>query len=435
MSPSAHRSAALASLGHWFESQFPEAAPSWRTVGREAEYPLVYPDGRPAPLSAIWPHLEHDDLTAKHEGKLLVALEGPEYTFASEVGWATVELITGPREDLHQLARDHEAGMARLTAAARAEGIIVLGCGIQPLAPPSVDMMTPKQRYTALHEIIGAPWLTFALTASDQVHVDIGRTELIPMTNLGNLLCPLTIALCANSGVYGGIDGGHCSGREWSMGTIQGAAGRHGMPLSPYTDAVDMVTALADQQFLIRKENGIAYVDGRSFGEYIDAVAPTGDALLDAFLVHEHYIWHSARPRAAQSTLEFRSACQQPWSEHMAATALGLGIVEGADAIIDGLRTFAGESDWTNALWPTLQSWHDAVVNLGLGSETPVPGLIELVLEAAIDGLARRGRGEEVYLAPLQRRYAARRNPAQDARALVAQRGVPGIVETYGVTV
>ena len=433
MSLSARARDAMAHLGAWFAGQFPPAPPTWRTVGREAEYPLVYPDGRPAPLAALWPHLEGADLTPKREGELLVGLEGPDYIFASEVGWATVELITGPCDDLNQLAAAHEAGMARLTAAAEIEGIIVLGCGIQPQAPASVDMMTPKQRYTALHEVIGEPWLTFALTASDQVHVDIGRGELIPMTNLGNLLCPLTIALCANSAVYGGVDGGHCSGREWSMGTIQNAAGRHGMPLRPYTDAVDMVTCLANQQFLIRKEDGVAYVDGRTFGEYVDAVGPTGDALRDAFLVHEHYIWHSARPRAGHATLEFRSACQQPWSGHMAAAALGLGIVEGADEITAALREHAGQSDWATALWPALQAWHETVVTDGLGAAPPLPGLLETVLDAATAGLARRGRGEEVFLAPLRARVQNQRNPAQDARALVAERGVKGIVDTYGI--
>ena len=46
------------------------------------------------------------------------------------------------------------------------------------------------------------------------------------------------------------------------------------------------------------------------------------------FLAHEHYVWHSTRPRTKQGTVELRAACQQPWSEHMAATALQLGLVE-----------------------------------------------------------------------------------------------------------
>ena len=424
----------MAALGGWFEAQFPETSPGWRTIGREAEYPLVYPDGRPAPLAALWPHLESPELTPKREGDLLVALEGPDYIFASEVGWATVELITGPRDDLHQLAADHEAAMARLVSAADAEGILVLGCGIQPRAPATVDMMTPKQRYGALHEIIGDPWLTFALTASDQVHVDLGRSELIPMTNLGNLLCPLTIALCANSGVYGGVDGGHCSGREWSMGTIQGAAGRHGMPLRPYTSAVDMITALADQQFLIRKEDGVAHVDGRTFAAYVDAVGPTGDALREAFLVHEHYIWHSARPRAGHATLEFRSACQQPWSGHMAAAALGLGIAEAAPEMMDALRQYAGQADWASALWPAFRAWHSEVVVDGLAAQAPYPDLVDTMLAMATAGLARRGRGEEIFLDPLRSRANRGQNPAQNARALVAQGGVESIVAAYGIT-
>ena len=423
----------MAYLTAWFEGRFPATAPTWRTVGREAEYPLVYPDGRPAPLESLWPHLAGEDLTPKREGELTVALEGSEYTFASEVGWATVEIITGPRDDLHQLAVDHEAAMARLLAAADAEGVIVLGCGIQPLASPSAAMMTPKQRYGVLHEVVGDPWLTFALTASDQVHVDIGRAELIPFTNLGNALCPLTIALCANSAVSGGADGGQCSGREWVMGTIQNAAGRHGMPLAPYAHATQMIEALAAQQLFITKSAGEATVDGRPFLEYLETNGPTGDALRDAFLVHEHYIWHSARPRAGHGTLEFRSACQQPWAAHMCTAALSLGIIEGAARITAALRDHAGQADWAPALWPELQRWHRAAVTHGLAADAPVPGLIETVLAAATEGLARRGRGEETLLDPLWRRWERRRNPAQEAREIVAQAGVRGIVEAFGI--
>ena len=36
---------------------------------------------------------------------------------------------------------------------------------------------------------------------------------------------------------------------------------------------------------------------------------------------------------SGQATIELRTACQQPWEDHMVVAALSLGIVEGASEI------------------------------------------------------------------------------------------------------
>lgn len=70
------------------------------------------------------------------------------------------------------------------------------------------------------------------------------------------------------------------------------------------------------------------------------------DAEWQGFLAHDHYVWHSSRPRVRTGTLELRSACQQPWEEHMSAQALNLALVEAwrdldsyiVDELFDGDR-------------------------------------------------------------------------------------------------
>lgn len=54
----------------------------------------------------------------------------------------------------------------------------------------------------------------------------------------------------------------------------------------------------------------------------------------DDFEMHEHYVWHSARPRPKQSTVELRAACQQPGSANMAVSALALAIVEATPELL-----------------------------------------------------------------------------------------------------
>ena len=71
----------------------------------------------------------------------------------------------------------------------------------------------------------------------------------------------------------------------------------------------------------------------RSEGADLSPHAPShSPGCFDAFLLHDHYIWHSARLRTAYATVELRPACQQPPHELMAAATLYLGLVEGHEA-------------------------------------------------------------------------------------------------------
>ena len=79
-------------------------------------------------------------------------------------------------------------------------------------------------------EAIGEDWLWFTVTASDQVHVDVTRDEVLPATNLCNLMAPVVVALCGNSPIYGSESSGVCSAREDRMARCQGDLNRHGMP-------------------------------------------------------------------------------------------------------------------------------------------------------------------------------------------------------------
>ena len=301
-----------------------------RKVGREAEYPVVHPDGKAFDIAELWEDLVGPDAFGpgleiqRAADGMIVGLQGMRFSYASEVGRGTIELITGPRHDLCQLQEDHEAAMGRLLAAATKHGAIVLGLGVQPLSPPEEVLMTPKPRYGMLLDRIGEDWLSFTVTASDQVHVDVAGPEVVAMTNLGNILAPVMIALCGNSPLIGGEDAGCCSWREAGMGAIDAASGRHGMPISPIASMDDHVSRIVDLPHLLHKEAGVAFAAQGCFSDFLSSIDDP-QAAYEAFLVHEHYVWHSARPRSRQGTVEFRAACQQPWDGHMAAAALGLG--------------------------------------------------------------------------------------------------------------
>jgi len=389
-----------------------------RTIGREAEHPIVHADGSAADISVLWDALA-PGMEVQREGDAVVCLQGPDYAYSAEVGRGTLEIITQPRPDLHALNACYEAALSRVLEATARHGLEVLGYGIQPLTPPSVELQTPKQRYGVLHEVLGDAWLWFTLTASDQIHVTVDRDELMPLTNLANLLAPVTVALCANSPIHSGADSGFASAREGLMGEIHAADFRHGMPAGPSADLEAWIRSLGTQPFLIDKRDGIASAVNQRFDAWMKSARE--DAVWPAFLLHEHYIWNSARPRSHHGTLEIRAAGQQPASSHWAAAALGLGMVEAGAEILPWIEDLFGDE-----AWPRFRSWHHDVVREGISE--PLDGLLEGILTRCRAGLVRRGRGEAPFLDPLFERIRCRKNPADRAREAFEQGGPSGLI-------
>jgi len=413
-----------------FRSGFSSLPIPTRKIGREAEFPVVDADGNAFDIRRLWGDLVGPGLTRERAlDGTIVGLNGLQYSYASEVGTGTIEVITGPRHDLVQLSKDHDAAIQRLVEVADAHGAHVLGLGAQPLTPSSAELMTPKPRYGMLHGVIGEPWLSFTATASDQTHVDVSGPEIVPMANLCNLLSPVIIALCANSGVVGGVDTGVCSWREQSMGRIQPEHGRHGMPPVPAETLAHHLEMLCELPHLMDRVDGVPVLsDGRPFSQVMKGM--DRDEAWRAFKVHDHYIWHSARPRSRQGTIEVRCACQQPGADNMVVAALSLGIVSAAAELATYINDKLGPEAWT-----VMKAWHAQVIRHGLAAPEPAEGFILGVLDRAKGALRGRGRREATFLDPLYRRLARRENPAQRARALLASDGLSAVLEEARISV
>ncbi len=464
MEPSLHQ--AYEALAGRFAAHFPTQLQGPRTVGREAEFPVVDQTGRAADVDRLWTLLLETEPAAKYGDRgslsplkikrdavntdLIVGLDGAAYSYALEVGKGTIELNVGPYNTLFDLERAFRTALERLVRAAARLSWRVLGYGVQPLSPPAPALLSPKQRYRALADIMGADWIWYTVTASDQTHVDIHRDEAVSVLNFGNLMAPVVVALCANSPVVAGALTRDCSGREGRM--ISSPYGeRHGMIARPYTDLTDFVARLSRMTSLLRREGERLLPDGRPFSQLLRAdygaatreerpLSPRSSSLspgaFDAFLLHDHYIWHSARLRTAYGTVELRPACQQPPHELMAATALYLGLVEAREEITDYLQTAlapAGEERVSPVplpeCWPRMQQYHEQAVRAGLAAPEPAPGFLAAVLTLAAAALARRGYGEESMLAPLWRRLEQKKNPAQHMRRVFAEKELEGLIE------
>jgi gamma-glutamylcysteine synthetase len=425
ISPDRSLEAIFAALAERFAAGFAVERPALRTVGREAEFPVVDADGESVDVRRLWqtllanPQLE-PEYGPGPQRNFITGLKGPDYSYALEVGLGTIEVNTRPCADLFEIQQLMAEAVSRLVSAAARAGWRVLGYGIQPVTPPQLRIMSPKQRYLSLFRAMGEPWLWYTVTAADQLHVAVSRAEMVQLLNFGNLVTPILIALCANSPIYDGQESPYCSAREGRMAAIRANEHRHGMLVRPMASLVDFIETVSQSTYLILRAGGDVFPSSIPFTEYLREHG----ADYAAFLFHEHYIWNSARLRAAYGTLEIRPACQQPWAENMVVAALNLGLVEAASAVSALIVETLGED-----YWEKMRLYHQQVVRYGLDAPQPAPQLLQRVLALAGEALAARGRGEERLLSPLWRRVERRQNPAQRARIVFRQDGIRGLLD------
>ncbi len=419
---------AITALATQFTECFPVDRPQPRTIGREAEFPVVTATGEAADVRYLWDLLlAPGDLKEHYDSgtpNLIAGLDGDEYSYEIEVGVGTVEVVTRPCTDLFSIQRIMNQAVNRLVRAAARRGWQVLGYGIQPISPPYLTLMTPKQRYQSLYRAMGAEWLWYAVTASDQCHVAVARAEITQLLNFGNMMAPVLITLCANSPIHSGRLSPFCSSREGQMASIHASEYRHGMPARPYRDIADYIRTAAERTYLIVRADNEVIPSSRPFSDYLREHGPD----FPAFLFHEHYIWNSARLRTTYGTLEIRPACQQPWPEHMAAMALSVGLIEAAQPITDYILEALGENYWS-----ILRTYHQRTIAQGLAAPQPAPNFLRTIVQLAAKGIQQRGQDEERLLQPIWNRLERRENPAQRARRIYQSDGMHALLAQLAI--
>lgn len=416
--------AAIDRLAAQFIDCFPAEIPRHRTVGREAEFPIIRADGNAADGRRILERIRatsgfeaHYDDASPH---LIIGVSGVDYNYALEVGVGTVEINSRPCDNLFEIEEILQEAVQQLVRSAGFYGWRVLGYGIQPVTPPVLQIMAPKQRYQSLYRAMGASWLWYTITASDQCHVAVGQPELVQILNVGNMIAPVLIALCANSPIYANERSPFCSAREGRMAEIHATEHRHGMPARPYTSIADYIHTVAQSTYLIVNEGGEVIPSREPFTEYLHKHGPD----FDAFLYHEHYVWNSARLRTMYGTIEIRPACQQPWPEQMAAAALTVGLIAAAATIDEYIQQSLGSSYWSD-----MHTYHQQTIRHGLNAPQPLPGFLPTLVGMAEQALQQRGYGEETLLAPIHNRLFRGQNPAQRARQIYMIDGLRGLLD------
>src|SRR5207247_9840605 len=82
-----------------------------------------------------------------------------------------------------------------------------------------------------------------------------------------------------------------------------------------------------------------------------------------------------------------------------------------------------------NKAWTARRRYRREVVRDGIKMREPRDGFLRTMVQLAGNGLRRRGRSEEIFLAPVWRRLEKHSAPADEARLIFEQRGMDALLD------
>ncbi len=421
-------------------------------LGSELKLPLVREDGRAASreqVDALWRFLgEQCGWNPMTEGGRLVGATRPgprnDTVASSETGYCKTEFSLAHAADLHEIDRMLTAVREDLARYSESTGLHFIGCGVQPLTPPSSELKVKKKRASVWGDIFnsndriaeddGDDMDLFTVNAGSHVHVSLPPERAIDAINIFNGFAPAQIALNGNARVWQGeVDSSHHAVSEAFWDWWAPARGRVGLPGKPFDGLEDYAEAIADLDLLYvkRKEQPLVfdrtptlreflasdrYTARTLDGETVEIEPEAGD--LD---LHNSCYWFNAR-LSRYFTVENRVNDQQPPGELLAPTALTAGLAAAAPEAMEALAPYC---------WDDLIAARPDAYRRGFSARVgtrPVAGMIDEMLTVARLGLERRGRDEERYLLPLIDRLRRRTNPARDAADLFDAGGAEALV-------
>ena len=438
-----------------FISNFNPNKETPRKIGLELEFPVVDITGKAVSYVIVQQmyrfletkgfELNQDPITseivsAKEPLNLLAKSHTSEESISTIIstdsGYCTLEISLKPQDNLFACESEFNKIIGSLSEYFRGHNCLILGYGVQPITPPSQNLITKKichlmsQKIMAKREAMnrfidqrdGADLDFGRITAASQCHIDITVDEAIRAVNVLNGLSGLQIALTANSPVWlGKVDQQWKAVREifWEYMCVK-LYRQVAIPKS-FSDIFDYVEYITNFPSLMIERQGeyIAILEKETFKEFLSSKKPlkgltfndqkiaiwpkTEDIITQASLA-----WFNARLSPKYGTIESRISCQQPPGDTILVPALVLGIIENLEEAEELLKSYPWE-EWKRLRYDSLRH----VLQAQIGNK-PVLPLVEKLITIAEVGLRKRGYGEEKFLAPASKRIAQRKVPANE---------------------
>lgn len=451
-------------LFHEFCGKFKTSTKQSKGIGIEAELPVVTLEGEVPDFSIIqglFRYLEAKGFQIQKEpfsnclvGASRLNVQSSKnfaYSFdtvTTDVGYGILEIALAPQQSIYEAEHYFMALIQLLNDYLSGHNCLILGFGIQPVTPPSKELMMPKERYLffgnfSQNNIISTSQGTDAhlltITASTQCHIDITCQEAIIAVNVLNALSGLQIALNANSSIWqGNIDNSCKANREFFWEQCYPARiNQIGIPPKFATIEAYLQYLLEFKPMLLKREPHLLQILNKTtFSDFMYNTTPAIGQTLDGkkvtvepCLTDIHYLntfcYFNARLVPQYGTIESRMCCQQPPGETFAPAALTLGLLENLESAQKLMNRLPWET-WKEVRQQAGCKTFDAQVN----DQSIVPMLEELV-DIAAKGLQTRNLNEEYFLEPLYERIARQKSPADVAIDIFENQGLDSFLAHY----
>lgn len=436
-----------------FEKAGKDSDAEERRIGAELKFPLVVdPDGTASAreqLTEIWTLLQKkgwepdiDTLTGSISGACKPG-ERNNTVASFETGYCKPEFSLAHVGSLSDLDGSIESLREELEECADSTDSCLIGYGIQPVTPPSADLMMKKERSsvwdkavpsnTIIPETEGDDVALFTVNAASHVHISVSEQEAVKAVNVLNGFAGAQIALMADSSVWkGDADSGYMCAAEKFWDWWEPSKQRSGIPLTPFCDIEDYIQRIMGLAPIYIKRDGKPLIP-QGYASFLDYYSEERARTVDLegkpvqtapepadVDLHNSCYWYTARI-SRYYTVENRACDQQPPEDLIAPAALTLGLVSVLDEAWEELNRYD---------WSTLRDLREAACRNGLKGSADgleAAALSALMLELAETGLSRRNQNEERFLAPLKERSEC---PAREAEDLFRNGGAEGLVNS-----
>ena len=423
--------------------------PGNRKIGAELKFPMVNADATavsPEKTSALWNFLQKKGWTPvidSASGEITGCKKKGEenYTVAScETGFCKAEFSLAYVPDLFSLRDIYLSLKETLMEFSEKEKAYFMGYGIHPVSKPGGHLLMKQKSRTGvwdrvfganriLREEEGGDLALFTVNAASHVHIDASMEEIVDAVNILNGFSGSQIALTAHSNVWKGkLDPQFKCVNEKFWDWWIPDAGRSGVPKKPFKDLEDYVRTVSAFKPVYTKRGGkpLLLSEYESFSDYYAMDRATAIGLDGKKVevkpeegdidIHNTCYWYNSRI-TRYCTVENRANDQQPPEDVLSIAAMTLGLVSALPEAVKVTEKYP---------WSVLRKARKTACEQGLDGSVEGFSLHDMaqeMVETARHGLLKRGRGEEVFVEPLEKRIKDKKCPADETREFFLKGG------------
>ncbi len=424
-----------------------------RMIGIEVELVAIKKNGRAVSwedVQNIFRDFIDKDWEAVHDGKNgpIVGVKNKKQKnnwfdyILTDNGFCLLEIITAPRENLNDVYIRFEEIKKKLVNIAKKNNVYILSYGIQPITPPSFKLLTPRKRYVFFRKIANPHVYQSGTTiiAAEQTNINLrSKEEAARVFNALSATVPIQTALFANSPIWSGKVHPKYKVIRAIFWRGKYDPWRVGMPPRPFRNLEDyfrhiwsletFLVKRGDDKYyeVLKKPQFMFYLEyggkGKLVGDKNAKIVNLKPERSDIDL-HNTFVWWDNRLKTTTKTvyIENRDCATQPPKEEMTVFAFHLGIVENV-AKVEKILSKYHYSDLRNARYEALTK----ALKAKIGDE-PITDLAQKLVEAAREGLKKRGMGEEKFLIPLFERIKAKESPADKMIKIYKKGGIEAVI-------